>query len=156
MKIYSVICRFMLAALFVLICSNVNAQTINNKLIGVSYKEASVLNEQVTKLFNLIIIHRPDLIVEGTYLQYFNDATDSSRVNLNIRYAVNPETKLVGEVLIYGNKDYLAKIYKTFFDKKFAPKNPNSVLADVVRGNEYISINTNFDDGNIRIEEKGK
>jgi hypothetical protein len=145
----------MLAVLPILFCSSAKAQTYN-KLIGVPYKEASVLNEQVTRLLNLAIVSHPELIAEGTYLQYFIDATDSSRANLNIRYAVNPETKLVGEVLIYGNKDYLARIYKTFFDKKFSPRNPNSVLADIVRGNEYISINTGFDDGNIRIEEKGK
>ncbi|MGN7820942.1 hypothetical protein ACTJJB_12475 [Chitinophaga sp. 22536] len=155
MKIYSVMCRFMLAALFVLICSNAKAQTYS-KLIGTPYKEALKFNEQVTKILNLLVDNEPEERTKGTYEYEFYNTSDSLRVNLHIRYGVYPETGLVGEVLLYGSKDYLNKIYKTLFNDKFAPKNPNSVLAHVIRGNEYISINTGFDDGNIRIEEKGK
>lgn len=154
MKIYSVICRFMLAALFVLICSNVKAQTNNNKLIGVSYKEGAALSEQVAKILDLVIIHEPEIPSEGTYLQSFNNASDSSGVELNIRYGVNVETGLLGEVVIYGKKDMLAKIYKTLFDNKFAPKDPDNVHTYTTRGKETISIYTGFEDGNIRISPK--
>lgn len=155
MKFYSVVCRFMLAALFVLICSNVKAQTYN-KLIGTPYKEALSFNEQVTKILNLLVDIQPEERRKGTYEYEFYNTSDSLRVNLRISYGVYPETGIVGNVLLYGRKDFITQIYKTLFDNKFAPKNPNSVLAHVIRGNEYISINTGFDDGNIRIEQKGK
>lgn len=155
MKIYSVICRFMLAALFVLICNNVKAQTNNDKLIGVPYKEALALNEQVNKLLNLFATDNPEQRSGGTYLYSFYNATDSSRVDFHIRYAVNTGTGLVEEVLLYGKKDFLSQIYKTLFNSKFVPKDPNFVRSYIVRGKEYISISTGLKDGNIRIEPKG-
>ncbi|NLR57404.1 hypothetical protein HGH93_04810 [Chitinophaga polysaccharea] len=155
MNFYSVVCRFMLAALFVLTGGNVKAQTYK-KLIGVPYKEALSFNEQVAKMLNLLVDNEAEERTKGYYEYEFYNTSDSLRVNMRIGYAIYPKTGLVGGVYLYGRKDYLSEIYKTLFDKKFAPKNPNSVLAHVTRGNEYIAINTGFDDGNIRIEEKGK
>ncbi|WP_343744202.1 hypothetical protein [Chitinophaga sp.] len=155
MKIYSVMCRFMLAALFVLICSNAKAQTYS-KLIGTPYKEALKFNEQVTKILNLLVDNEPEERRKGTYEYEFYNTSDSLRVNLRISYGVHPETGLVGNVFLYGRKDFLAQIYKTLFDNKFAPKDPNFVRTHVIRGDEFISIHTGFDDGNIRIEQKGK